>query len=42
MVEFKRPEVPKDLVGKEPTKLSTTSYGATESWLLLEPAAAES
>ena len=42
VVEFKRPEVPKDLVGKEPTELSTTSYGATEAWLLLEPAAAKS
>ena len=38
VVEFKRPEVPKDMVGKEPTDLSTSSYGATEAWLLLEPA----
>ena len=42
VVEFKRQEVPKDMVGKEPTDLSTSSYGATEAWLLLEPAAAES
>ena len=38
VIEFKRPEVPKDLVGKEPTELSTTSYGATEAWLLLDRA----
>ena len=32
----------RNMVGKEPTDLSTSSYGATEAWLLLEPAAAES
>ena len=30
IVEFKKKEVPSDMVGKEPAELSTTSYGAAE------------